>query len=58
MEMIVINGVFVKIGNFVIVDMDIVWRRSVKRVGVCFCVIIGVSKNEENVVNKCKVVRF
>lgn len=55
MEMIVINGVFVKIGNFVIVDMDIVWRRSVKRVGVCFCVIIGVSKNEENVVNKCKV---
>lgn len=55
MEMIVINGVFVKIGNYVIVNMDIVCRRSVKRVGSFFCVIIGVSKNEENVVNKCKV---
>lgn len=55
METNVTNGASVKTGNHVIVDTDIVQRRSVKRAGVCLRVIIGVSKNEENVANKRKV---
>lgn len=58
METTVTNGASVKTGNLAIVDTDIVRRRSVKRAGVCLRVIIGVSKNEENVANKRKVVRF
>lgn len=58
METTVTNGASVKIGNHVIVDTDIVQRKSVKRAGVCLRVTIGVSKNEENVANKRKVVRF
>lgn len=55
METTVTNGASVKTGNRAIVDTDIVRRRSVKRAGVCLRVIIGVSKNEENVANKRKV---
>lgn len=58
METTVTNGASVKIGNHVIVDTDIVQRKSVKRAGVCLRVTIGVSKNEENVANKRKVLRF
>lgn len=41
METTVTNGASVKIGNHVIVDTDIVQRKSVKRAGVCLRVTIG-----------------